>query len=62
MSYNPLKIGRHGLFTIAPELDFENELNVEVDCECQLDTYWSTKDLFALRDHLIALTESLEVD
>lgn len=54
----PLKLGDDGVFIIAAELDFEDELNIAVDySDCQVDRYLTIEELKTLREHLNHLLE-----
>lgn len=54
-----MKLGDDGIFTVAASLDFEDELLIEVDCDCGLDRYINLGEITALRDHLNRLLESV---
>lgn len=53
----PLKLGSDGIFSVASELDFEDELNIVVDCDCGFDRYLTIPELKQLNAHLTKLLE-----
>lgn len=57
---NELYFGSDNTFTLAAELDPEDELLLEVACDCELDRYITLDEMRALRDHLDALLKEHE--
>jgi hypothetical protein len=55
----PLKLADDGIFIVAAKLDHDDELLIEVVCDCGLDRYIDLAEITALRDHLNGLLESV---
>lgn len=55
----PLKLADDGIFIVAAKLDHDDELLIEVTCDCGLARYIGLEEITALRDHLNGLLESV---
>jgi len=47
-----LKLTSDSIVSVAANLDFDDELLITIECDCELDRYLTLDEMRELRDHL----------